>query len=448
MKNSEPEEIPPFSSAETIANNLDLLNELLLRLPAISLLKFKCVSKQWLQFISDPKFCTSHTRRHLNPNSTSPAGLFLDKQFSFLPLDPHKYDDLSTKIHALDYMNNGGEIQIEQSCNGLLLYSYSEERDFESCILYGLYGKVYFICNPTTKQFKRVQFSKENEFFVRAVFLAFDPSKSPHYKLILFYSFTQMRRVNFQLDMYSSETDSWSLLGINVPLVRDCFPRLRGVYCRNAVHWPPTRKFGTCLYFDVETESLKEMQRPPSYLTGAIGGKVYYFGESRGHLHLVISNLSESLSLEFDVLEMEMDYSQWSVRYRVNLGSVKMEFPELAWYVRGVVSFSILSIVLCGDCNKKEEENAIVVICVDDVVLAYNMCNGTSKKLCDCDGGRLDDGTENLEWYSTFRFSMEFLAFAFQKAPPKRLRWQMVILGGFGWAYLGLGNFGLGNFGS
>ncbi|KAI9087690.1 hypothetical protein K1719_030322 [Acacia pycnantha] len=42
--------------AETVAGNIDILSEILLRVPAKPLLKFKCVSKQWLTLISDPQF--------------------------------------------------------------------------------------------------------------------------------------------------------------------------------------------------------------------------------------------------------------------------------------------------------------------------------------------------------------------------------------------------------
>jgi hypothetical protein len=44
------------SSAETIGSNQDILTEILLRMPAKPLLKFKRVSKQWLSSISDPAF--------------------------------------------------------------------------------------------------------------------------------------------------------------------------------------------------------------------------------------------------------------------------------------------------------------------------------------------------------------------------------------------------------
>jgi hypothetical protein len=44
------------SSAETIGSNQDILTEILLRMPAQPLLKFKRGSEQWLSLISDPVF--------------------------------------------------------------------------------------------------------------------------------------------------------------------------------------------------------------------------------------------------------------------------------------------------------------------------------------------------------------------------------------------------------
>lgn len=44
------------SSAETFGSNQDILTQILLRMPATPLLKFKLVSQQWLSFISVPAF--------------------------------------------------------------------------------------------------------------------------------------------------------------------------------------------------------------------------------------------------------------------------------------------------------------------------------------------------------------------------------------------------------
>ncbi|EEF51602.1 hypothetical protein RCOM_1501190 [Ricinus communis] len=79
---------PSLSSAETIANNYDLLTHILLCLPIKSLLKFNCVSKHWLSLISNP-----HFYRRLNLYD-SPCALFVQKwprsdilEYDFIKLD-------------------------------------------------------------------------------------------------------------------------------------------------------------------------------------------------------------------------------------------------------------------------------------------------------------------------------------------------------------------------
>ncbi|KAG2694674.1 hypothetical protein I3760_08G155600 [Carya illinoinensis] len=51
-------------------NNLpkDLIIEILLRLPVKSLVRFRCVSKQWFSLISDPRFAKVHFKRKSDDN--------------------------------------------------------------------------------------------------------------------------------------------------------------------------------------------------------------------------------------------------------------------------------------------------------------------------------------------------------------------------------------------
>ncbi|PON51067.1 F-box domain containing protein, partial [Parasponia andersonii] len=78
----------PTLSAETVACNDDLLDEILIRLPIKSLIRFKSVSKHWLSLISAPKFAL---RRNPNPSPSPASGLFLKRpfrpEFEFLNLD-------------------------------------------------------------------------------------------------------------------------------------------------------------------------------------------------------------------------------------------------------------------------------------------------------------------------------------------------------------------------
>ncbi|KAL6135868.1 hypothetical protein ACLB2K_068093 [Fragaria x ananassa] len=75
------------SLAETVGNTEELLTEILVRVPARPLVRFKCVSKHWLSLISDPRFCRLHTLQNPNPPISA---VFPDtslKPFGFIPLD-------------------------------------------------------------------------------------------------------------------------------------------------------------------------------------------------------------------------------------------------------------------------------------------------------------------------------------------------------------------------
>ncbi|XP_028078543.1 F-box protein At5g07610-like isoform X1 [Camellia sinensis] len=75
------------SAANAIAENSDLIAQILVRLPVKPLTQFKSVSKQWLSLISDSQFSLHHSRRNRKPISA----LFLlslnkiNPEFSFLP---------------------------------------------------------------------------------------------------------------------------------------------------------------------------------------------------------------------------------------------------------------------------------------------------------------------------------------------------------------------------
>ncbi|MBA0632870.1 hypothetical protein Godav_001537, partial [Gossypium davidsonii] len=102
-----------------------------------------------------------------------------------------------------------------QSCNGLFLcepFDYYNDRD----LFYTTYTKkhivcTYFICNPTTKKFKRLSFPTNPIIgFESYVSLAFDPRNSTHYKSIVVRQASE-NSCTFEMDIYASETDRWKV---------------------------------------------------------------------------------------------------------------------------------------------------------------------------------------------------------------------------------------------
>ncbi|KAI8032397.1 F-box protein [Camellia lanceoleosa] len=90
------------------------------------------------------------------------------------------------------------------------------------------------------------------------------------------------------------------------------------------MHWLSIREDSLC--FDVDKECLQIMPMPPCP-SGYDRRWFNYFGESGDHLHLIERYCPPSM--QFNIYELERDRSEWFVKYRIDLGSVAAEFPEM-----------------------------------------------------------------------------------------------------------------------
>lgn len=255
-----------------------------------------------------------------------------------------------------------------QSCNGLLLCRSCDKFQYLS----------YFICNPSTNKIRIVSFPQaEVDGFVYAVNLAFDPLKSVHYKII------SIRRLvwvapRFQIDIYSSKTDSWSVKVLNFTKPDDVWLNC-GVFCNGAIHWEGGGR--SSLHLDVENMCLKAMPMPARMLDvpeGSYGESNRFLGESRGHLHLTVNY--KPLCLQFNIFEMAADYSDWFLKYRMNLETVVKGFPEIPLYPdeEGGNQVSALCVI-----RSKIDEVSTVVVFVNGKAISYDLHDGTLTKLCD-----------------------------------------------------------------
>ncbi|CAN6197267.1 unnamed protein product [Urochloa humidicola] len=127
------------------------LMEILSRVPAKSVCRFKCVSKAWRDLIADP-----HHRKKL-PQAMQ--GLFyqtfrkseddLSYNFSFIDLVERSVPlDIDPCFSFLTELPEIRTLLLCNSCNGLILFKHFDERD---CASLG-----YIVCNPTTKDWKVV----------------------------------------------------------------------------------------------------------------------------------------------------------------------------------------------------------------------------------------------------------------------------------------------------
>ncbi|KAI3916287.1 hypothetical protein MKW98_004728 [Papaver atlanticum] len=169
---------------------IDVVVEILCRLPIKSLSVFKCVSKSWNKLISQVcipriaadacviKLYNGFVKRFCYSFSLS------DKmpEVNYVGSVP-KNRDKNDNYHEIDY------------CNGLSLY-----KDSQSC-----YGTRYVVANLATNQCFTIPEPLEH---VKSnyVALAFDPVESNGYKVVLPLSYLDSP----SLDVFSSDTGKWT----------------------------------------------------------------------------------------------------------------------------------------------------------------------------------------------------------------------------------------------
>ncbi|EEF36137.1 F-box protein At5g07610 [Ricinus communis] len=381
-------------SAEIIGSNEDLITQILLRLPVKPLLRFKSVSKQWLSLISTPHFSSLHTLR--NPNHTISA-LFLRNsplEFKFLSLSSSSSSSSSSASPLSFDLFHG--IKILQSCNGLLLCStlpkIGQKRN-------------YYISNPTTKQMFTLPslVGDANAASPTTLFglnLAFDPLKSCNYKVICVRSTTNSI-YQYQIETYQSEIAAWRLSGL--PFVAP-FDMVfdNGVFWNGAIHWISAT--GNAIYFDMDRECISSMPKLPfSYEWGK--RRFRYFGESDGHLHLI--EIYGLRTTQFNVYEMEKDYSFWRIRYRVQLDHVVAAFPEMVRSYLDAGDSNYYAFVVLSLVEEDATEESSLLLHIPGKVISYNLKNKTFKKVCELSYGTGGSRTkESLQfgWLDAYQY--------------------------------------------
>ncbi|KAK8687519.1 hypothetical protein V6N13_086328 [Hibiscus sabdariffa] len=150
-----------------------------------------------------------------------------------------------------------------------------------------------------------------NDFVSLRINLAFDPLTSPHHKIIYVRKqrkpLVSRESVCF-IDIYSSETNSWSLSKSKFPCDHG-IEFSKAFFFKGAIHW--FGELSRSSYFDVENECLKTIPMPRfDHLWQS------YFGECGGYLNFTIAH---SPPHTYKVFEMAVDGSSWHIKYRLNL---------------------------------------------------------------------------------------------------------------------------------
>ncbi|KAG2632110.1 F-box protein At5g07610-like [Panicum virgatum] len=196
----------------------DDIVEILARLPARSVCRFKCVAKAWRDLIDDPL-----NRKKLP--QTLEGFFFIDKpndvasfveHFDFINLLPRSVPlDIDPRFPFLTKRPEIEDLLFADSCNGLVLFDHVRKSN-----LFDISS--YIVCNPATKQWETVPTCSccppLRDCLDWYTFLAFDPAVSSHFHLICFQEKgldEEDEVLVLSMCAYSSETGTWSQSQIN-----------------------------------------------------------------------------------------------------------------------------------------------------------------------------------------------------------------------------------------
>ncbi|CAA2968023.1 F-box At5g07610-like [Olea europaea subsp. europaea] len=329
------------TSAQVVAS-IDLLTEILLRFPIKSLIRFKLVSKDWHYFITNPKFC--HLR---NPNPNPALGLLLpfpnfriSPLFEYVPFSVQ--NPTNPPLRKLKFTKDSSRISILKSCNGLLLCSSLRALN---------HNLKYYVYNPTTKRFTTLP----------------KPDQGTGIRKKICASRSQLMPIS----------------------KKGCIGMVR---CTGLVMGPLS------LYFVIDEERLETLPMPP-IPDGWEGRSNYYIGESCGHLNFIETFGPQ---IQFDVYEMKRDYSEWFVKYQVDLSPLVSAFPGMIrsylnptnWYYYALSIFCLIQGERYGD--------SFLVLQIPGKAIRYNLVHKTFEKLHDFEGAEVEDSLR-FSWTNGFQ---------------------------------------------
>nr|XP_009621120.2 F-box protein At5g07610-like [Nicotiana tomentosiformis] len=262
----------------------------------------------------------------------------------------------------------------DQSSNGLLLCS-TKHNPFT-------FNEDYYIFNPTTQQFITLPRPGGD---VIGMSLAFDPWKSPHYKVICL-RISELEPEN-QIEIYSSESKKWRVSGPSFPKRYDISFRHGLVYWNGAIYVSCNKRF------NLEQEKFEEFPMPNCF-DGQEWDKedhrIVYFGESYGHLHLI--QVSRQKLTLYNIYEMKNDGTEWFLKYEVNVEDVVLAYPRIIRRYLEPTDFHYYAMAVVNVVRGEKEEDTFLVLHIPEMaILRYNLADKLFHMLCDFDSGQ-DNG--------------------------------------------------------
>ncbi|XP_028793970.1 F-box/kelch-repeat protein At3g06240-like [Neltuma alba] len=258
----------------------DLMNEIIVRLPVKSLLRFKCVAKSWYALITDSCFIAEHLERSRSISKSRRLKLIFQlDRFTRVPYISLISKDQPYVLHDIEPLPHKEYWGFYGQCDGIFclhVININEEGDNEHKRKFWDPKKKgsspdkgnLILWNPATKEDKLIPVSQcllpkgiDSDMFG----FGFDPI-TKDYKIVQV-SDWPLEGGEHLVEVYNLSTDSWRVLDVFVPDFEICFggctSYLNGVY-----YWLVFGLNGitrsSILSFDFGKEVFRMMQLPPA----------------------------------------------------------------------------------------------------------------------------------------------------------------------------------------
>ncbi|KAH6827473.1 hypothetical protein C2S53_005270 [Perilla frutescens var. hirtella] len=246
----------------------DLFQEILLRLPAESLLRFRAVCKSWRRTIDDPSFIKSHTTNQQSYSCTQ----LLIRDSIFCRLFSLSLDSLSIDTAAADHIHGQQQRTVDLTrIKNLVRSGVPFLRDLPTTSCHGLiliyhsnFFKTWVIWNPLTQEFIRL---RDPDFGTGmpslGVGIGYDYA-GDDYKVVRIDEWYGGGKFVYRTLVYSLKSRSWKAIG-DCPRDSILGRRAAGVYLNGALHWISEN---VIMALDLGTEEYQLVALPPQLGVG------------------------------------------------------------------------------------------------------------------------------------------------------------------------------------
>nr|GMD49933.1 F-box protein At5g49610-like isoform X2 [Ipomoea batatas] len=286
--------LPSASNSVLLMDLKDIIREKAVPfLPAKSLFRFLVVCRDWKLHISTPSFHHNQSLCCLNI-----SGLFCQTYENapfFIPIHP---ESCGVPDPYLSFLPE--PVVIKASSNGVLCCQGQDENR-------------YYLCNPVTKQWKKLPKPTASHGYDPKLVLIFEPSLLdfvPEYKLICVFQSTDFGDA-IEFEIYTSKNNSWNVSGdicFGVPI----FFLGSGVHVNSVAYWP--KGFSRILSFDLTKDRSQlldnsdDADADTDFLLGTFDGRLCKVEIQLPCYEVVVSAL---VNIHTNTMSLDDDIGMW-----------------------------------------------------------------------------------------------------------------------------------------